>query len=160
MSTGTLLRALAVLSVTISAACSHHAHHSPPASVRLQAGTCPAGPVPEDPYADAGEPGEPAAMANAQWCGPGKSCSFECDEGGCAFACAEGSSCDIQCDGGNCQLSCGDGATCNLQCDGGRCGTACGAGTTCNLQCDGGSCAHACAPDASCNAECDGGNCA
>jgi hypothetical protein len=148
-----MIRAFAVLCLTMAAACTR-ASHAQPSSVRLQAGSCPTAQTPEDPYA-----GDPAAMAGAQWCSPGASCSFECPEGGCFYACAEGSTCDVECDGGNCQLSCGDGAACNLECDGGRCGTACGAGTTCNLECDGGSCAHACAPDASCNTECDGGNC-
>lgn len=166
MPTGaTLTRALAALGLTLFAACSHTSR-PPPQSVHLQAGgACPVG-DPEDPYADdenaAGDQrfaDFAGAFANAKWCRPGQSCSFDCDDGGCAFACAEGSRCDVQCDGGNCQLSCGDGASCNLQCDGGRCGTACGEGTQCNLECDGGSCAHACAASASCKSECDGGNC-
>lgn len=149
-----MIRALALLCLTLSAACVGHSHATPQ-SARVQA-TC-AAPAPQEPYADGDQ--APGGFVAQQWCHPGQSCSFECDEGGCSFGCAEGSSCNIECDGGNCQTSCGDGATCNVECDGGRCGTACGNEASCNIECDGGSCAYACAPDAACSTDCDGGNC-
>lgn len=145
----------AVLCLTMTAACSRGAHAARPEAPQVCVAQAPQGP--EDPYA--GSPEMAAFAARAQWCGPGTSCQFDCDDGGCAFACAEGSTCNVECDGGNCQLSCAAGATCNFECDGGRCGTGCAAGATCNLECDGGSCAHACAPDASCSLDCDGGGC-
>lgn len=153
-----MIRALGLLTLTLIAACIAHSRAAPPPrqQVCVEAAE---GPI--DPYGPSAE-GDPqfAAAGRGQLCPPGRTCSFECDQGGCAFTCAEGSTCNVECDGGNCQISCGVDATCNVECDGGRCGTGCGDGASCNLECDGGSCATACAPEASCNVECDGGNCA
>jgi len=125
-----MIRAFALLSLSLFAACVSSSHASappaqPPGGASEQ--------DPADPYGD-------AAMEAVQPCRPGSTCSFECPAGGCAYACAEGSTCNIECDGGNCRLSCGANATCNLECDGGQCGTGCGPGATCNAECDGGNC--------------------
>jgi len=146
---GTMIRVLALLSLTMFAACasSHAAPHGQPQ------GTWVVG-QPEDPYTTVAIGGR-----GSEFCAPGASCSFECPEGGCAYTCAEGSSCSIECGGGRCKTSCGINASCNVECDGGQCGTGCGAGASCNIECDGGQCAQACADDASCNTECDGGGC-
>ena len=145
-----MLRAFAVLSLSLFAACVSSSHAGPAARQQPAAGY--AASSPEDPYGE-------AAFVPGQTCEPGANCSFDCNQGGCTFFCAEGSTCNIECDGGGCRTACAPGATCNVECDGGRCGTGCGDGATCNVACDGGSCAHACAPDATCHLECDGGNC-
>lgn len=145
-----VIRALALLSLTILAACSH-SRAAPPEHPQASASEG----SPEDPYGD-----EAQGRFAGEHCPPGETCSFACDQGGCSFSCAEGSTCNVECDGGRCRTSCGFNATCNVECDGGQCGTGCGTGATCNMECDGGSCAHACADDATCNAECEGGNCA
>ncbi|MBC7976622.1 MAG: hypothetical protein H7138_16740 [Myxococcales bacterium] len=150
----TLSRAFTALAFSLFAACVGSSRAAAPAQPHAYA------PGPEDPYAGEGGEGDGNEAAfQGQSCPPNASCSFDCDDGGCAFFCAEGSTCAVQCDGGNCQLSCAGDATCNLECDGGNCGTGCGDGATCNVECDGGNCASACAPEASCNTECDGGNC-
>src|SRR5262249_43130380 len=144
----TMIRALALLSVTMLAACFHSSHASPPPGPPPGSWAA----QPEDPYGE-------AVATGSRSCAPGSTCSFECPEGGCAFSRAQGRTCNLECDGGRCKTSCGFNATCNVECDGGHCGTGCGAGATCNVQCDGGSCAQACAPEASCNTECEGGGC-
>ena len=156
-----MIRAFALLSLSVFAACSYTATAAP----RSQPVVAVASPAPVDPYGgaydgdgDGGDPNDRVAFGG-QTCGPNATCAFECDHGGCNFLCEAGSTCNIQCDGGHCRLGCAPGATCNFQCDGGQCGLGCGAGATCNTQCDGGSCAQACAAQASCNLECDGGNC-
>jgi hypothetical protein len=154
-----MIRALGLFALALTAACVAHAS---PMTSAPQA--CTVGPAPQDPYVEAGEAGgeagaDPAQLAFSQRCGRDRTCSFECEKGGCSYYCAEGSTCNVECDGGGCQLACAPGATCNFECDGGRCGTGCGAGATCNIECDGGSCAHACAPEATCHVECEGGNC-
>jgi hypothetical protein len=147
---GTMIRAFALLSLTMLAACVSASRASAPPG--QPQGVWVAG-QPEDPYGDG------QGRRDTQFCGPGQTCAFECPEGGCAFSCAEGSTCNVECDGGRCKLACGINASCNIECDGGQCGTGCGAGASCNMECDGGQCASACAPDASCNVDCDGGDC-
>lgn len=157
-----MIRAFELLSLALIAACVAHTHATPAGPPQA---VCRAEGGPQDPYADAADPGGRAGeggdpqLAFDQFCGPSRTCSFECEEGGCSFYCAPGSTCNVECDGGGCRTACAPGATCNVECDGGRCGTGCGDGATCNVECDGGACAHACAPDATCHLECDGGNC-
>jgi hypothetical protein len=128
------------LSVAISAACTYTTVNNPPlAGPGL---LVPAGP----PVASEATPA--VSVTNAQVCPAGQSCSWQCDEGNCAFECGEGASCDIQCDGGGCSIavggrcetSCAPGASCDFHCDGGACSVACGEGSTCNFDCDKGDC--------------------
>lgn len=102
---------------------------------------------------------EGVARGGAKVCAAGDTCSFDCEQGNCAFICEAGATCNLECDGGNCMTQCEQGATCNHDCDGGGCRSLCDGGATCNLECDGGSCQQACEAGASCNRECDGGNC-
>src|SRR6185295_9949067 len=102
---GTMIRALALLSLTMFAACaaSHAAAPGPPQ------GTWVAG-QPEDPYTSVAIGGR-----ESQFCAPGATCAWECPEGGCAYTCAEGSTCSVECDGGRCKTSCGINASCNIE---------------------------------------------
>ena len=95
-----MIRAFALFSLTMLAACAHsHAAAPAPPPVDWVAGQ------PEDPYGD-------ARGRETQLCPSGETCAFECPQGGCAFSCAEGSTCNVECDGGHCKLACGINAQC------------------------------------------------
>jgi hypothetical protein len=154
------MRALGcLLSVAISAACTYTTVNNPPlAGPGL---LVPAGPPGEGAAAVVvtNEATPAASATNAQVCPAGQSCTWQCDEGNCAFECGEGASCDIQCDGGGCSITVATGASCNAQCDGGRCETSCAPGASCDFQCDGGACSVACGEGSTCNFDCDKGDC-